>query len=403
MAKLAILGFGTVGSGIPEVLRTNAEKIYRRLGEELAVKYILDVRDFSQHPDAGLFVREIELILADPEVAVVAEAIGGLTPAFGYVCRALDAGKHVVTSNKELVAVHGAELLARAKQNGGCFLFEASVGGGMPLIAPLHENLAPNRITAVAGIVNGTTNFMLTMMERQGLEFDEALRQAQQLGYAETGDPSADVDGLDAGRKIAILSSLCFGRHIHPQDISLRGIRSITAQDMQAASSFGAAVRLIAWANADGQGSFACGVEPMLVSRENPLSAVDDVYNAVQAACDMLGRVQFYGRGAGRLPTAAAMVTDAIEALKIGVSLHDSLFWQAASPRGELWPDTGCYRYYLRVQSPEGAAGLLPGAQQADEGALLLDEPLAADAFSALRRQLEEKGCAVTQAMKWLD
>ena len=401
MAKLAILGFGTVGSGVPEVLRTNAGKISRRLGETLEVKYILDVRDFSQHPDAALFVKDIEPILADAEVRVVAEAIGGLSPALEYVSRALDAGKHVVTSNKELVAAHGAALLARARQNDVCFLFEASVGGGMPLIAPLHENLAPNRISSLAGIVNGTTNFMLTLMEKQGMGFDEALRQAQQLGYAETSDPSADVDGIDAARKIAILASLCFGAHMHPQSVPARGIRSVGTEDMQAAAALGAAVRLIAWAKTDETGQVSCGVEPMLVSRENPLSCVDDVYNAVQVECDMLGRVQFYGRGAGRLPTAAALVTDAVEALKSGVSLHDSLFWEPSVPQEGLCTDNGRYRYYLRLQAPERAAAL-PAAKRVGD-AVLLEVPITPEELAALCRQLEQDGCPIALAMKWLD
>ena len=264
MAKLAILGFGTVGSGVLEVLRRNAQGVQRRLGEELEVKYICDIRDFSAHEDAALFVNSIDTVLADPEVKLVVETIGGTKPALDFVRRALSSGRHVVTSNKELVANYGAELLALAKEKGVCFLFEASVGGGTPIITPMHQCLAANRITSVAGIVNGTTNFMLTKMERENLDFDTVLKQAQDLGYAETIDPSSDVDGIDAGRKIAILSSLAFGTHVYPQNVPTRGIRPVTTADMAAAKKLGGAVKLIAWAHKE-DGPLSCGVEPMFV------------------------------------------------------------------------------------------------------------------------------------------
>ena len=268
MAKIAILGFGTVGSGVLEVLRVNAARVARRVGQKVEVKYICDIRDFSAHPDADLFVKNLEPILQDPEVSVVVETIGGTKVAYPYVKAALESGRHVATSNKELVATHGAELLALARKKGVCFLFEASVGGGTPVITPMYQCLAANVLDEVHGIVNGTTNFMLTKMEREGMDFDEALKLAQSLGYAETIDPSADVDGIDAQRKICILASILFGHHFYPQNVAIRGIRSVNVKDIALAKRQNAAVKLIAWARQTPDGP-ALGVEPMLVPRES--------------------------------------------------------------------------------------------------------------------------------------
>ena len=238
MAKIAIMGFGTVGSGVLEVIRRNAAAISRRAGEPVEVKYILDVRDFSGTPDADLFVNNIDVILNDPEIKVVVETIGGTRFAYPYVKACLESGRSVATSNKEMVATYGAELLALAKEHGAAFLFEASVGGGTPIITPMHQCLAANVISEIEGIVNGTTNFMLTKMARENMGFAEALKIAQQLGYAETKDPSDDVDGQDACRKICILSSLAYGHHIYPQNVPTHGIRDILAEDVKAAAQY---------------------------------------------------------------------------------------------------------------------------------------------------------------------
>ena len=270
MAKIAILGFGTVGSGVYEVLNRNAASVARRAGEPVEVKYILDVRDFSDRPDAHLFVKNIDVILADPEVRVVVETIGGTRFAYPYVRQALESGRSVCTSNKEMVATYGAELLALAKSHDCAFLFEASVGGGTPIITPMHQCLAANVITGVEGIVNGTTNFMLTKMARENMGFAEALKIAQQLGYAETKDPGDDVDGRDACRKIAILASLVCGHHIYPQNIPTRGIRDITVADVQAAGRLGCVIKLIAWMKLLPGGGVAAGVEPCLVPPRKP-------------------------------------------------------------------------------------------------------------------------------------
>ena len=369
MAKIAILGFGTVGSGVYEVLRRNAAGVSRRAGEPVEVKYILDVKDYSDRPDAHLFVKNIDVILADPEVRAVVETIGGTRFAYPYVKACLESGRSVATSNKEMVATYGAELLGLARAHGCAFLFEASVGGGTPIITPMHQCLAANVITQVQGIVNGTTNFMLTKMAREGMDFDAALKIAQQLGYAETRDPGDDVEGRDACRKIAILSSMVCGHHIYPQNIPTRGIRDITRSDVESAAKLGCVIKLIAWMKRLPEGGVAAGVEPCLVPNANQLAGVDDVFNAVLVKGDMLGDVIFYGKGAGKLPTASAVVADVVDALKDGAKVHDSLFWQPAEPVEGMLTDPAPAAYYVRV---EGAA---PAVVQAIYGpGRLVDE-----------------------------
>lgn len=407
MAKIAILGFGTVGSGVLEVCRRNAASIARRAGEPVEVKYILDVRDFSSHPDAALFTDSIQTILSDPEVKVVVETIGGTKFAYPYVCACLESGRSVCTSNKEMVATYGAELLALAKAHGAAFLFEASVGGGTPIITPMHQCLAANHISRIQGIVNGTTNFMLTKMKRENMGFDAALKIAQDLGYAETKDPGDDVDGRDACRKIAILASLACGHHVYPAAIPTRGIRPITVADIQAAEKLDCSIKLIAWYNEGENGAMAAGVEPMLVPGANQLAGVDDVFNAVLMKGDMLGDVVFYGKGAGKLPTASAVVADVVDALKEGVSVHDSLFWQPApQPEGQL-ADTAVYAWYLRVQGV--AAALLPSVagpgslvfEHDGEAAYLIDAATAAQ-LDEVERKLAVLGGTVALRLKKL-
>ena len=407
MAKIAILGFGTVGSGVLEVVRRNAASIARRVGEPVEVKYILDVRDFSASPDAALFTDSIDTILNDPEVKVVVETIGGTRFALPYVRKCLASGRSVCTSNKERVAGYGAELLSLAKAHNAAFLFEASVGGGTPIITPMHQCLAANHISRICGIVNGTTNFMLTKMKRENMGFDEALHIAQQLGYAETKDPGDDVDGRDACRKIAILASLACGHHVYPDNIPTRGIRDITVADIKSAEQMDSAIKLIAWYDENAGGAMAAGVEPMMVSNANQLAGVDDVFNAVLMRGDMLGDVVFYGKGAGKLPTASAVVADVIDALKEGVKIHDSLFWtEAEKPEGQL-KDTGVYPWYVRaagvsgavLQSVAGAGQLLWEAD--GEAAYRIDAATEAD-IDALRQKLAVLGGSVKLAMKQL-
>ena len=408
MAKIAIMGFGTVGSGVLEVCRRNAASIARRAGEPVEVKYILDVRDFSDHPDAALFVKSIDTILADPEVRVVVETIGGTKFAYPFVKACLESGRSVCTSNKEMVATYGAELLALARANNAAFLFEASVGGGTPIITPMHQCLAANHISAIQGIVNGTTNFMLTKMKRENMGFDAALKIAQDLGYAETKDPGDDVDGRDACRKIAILASLACGHHVYPAAIPTRGIRDITVADIVAAEGLHCAIKLIAWYHEGENGApMAAGVEPMLVPAENQLAGVDDVFNAVLMQGDMLGDVVFYGKGAGKLPTASAVVADVVDALKEGSAVHDSLFWQPAPPPEGQLTDAAPHVWYLRVRGVPAA--VLPAAaghgrlvfEKDGECAYLIEKATAAE-VDAAEQKLQVLGGQIALRLKML-
>ena len=407
MAKIAILGFGTVGSGVYEVLRRNAASVSRRAGEPVEVKYILDPKDFTGNPVEPLVVKSIDVILQDPEIRVVVETIGGTRFAYPYVKACLESGRSVCTSNKEMVATYGAELLGLAKEHGCAFLFEASVGGGTPIITPMHQCLAANVITEVEGIVNGTTNFMLTKMVRENLGFDEALKIAQELGYAETKDPSDDVDGRDACRKIAILSSMVCGHQIYPQNIPTRGIRAITAADVASAEKLGCVIKLIAWMKLGKDGSVAAGVEPCLVPKANQLASVDDVFNAVLVKGDMLGDVVFYGKGAGKLPTASAVVADVIDALKDGSKIHDSLFWKPAEKLDHQLVDTAKYSYYIRTAGVPAAA--LPNVagpgklvfDYGDSAAYLIEAATAAD-LEAVEAKLKVLGGRLALVLKKL-
>lgn len=359
MAKIAIVGFGTVGSGVYEAIVANENIMEKRLGQPLKVKWICDVRDFSNHSEAHLFTKDFSQIINDDEIQVVVETIGGIKPAYEFVCEALEHGKHVVTSNKELVATYGDILLSKAKENNVCFLFEASVGGGTPLITPMTQCMQANNLLGVMGIVNGTTNFMLTRMQEEGLDFDSALQEAQSLGYAETIDPSSDTDGIDAGRKISILASIAYGKHVYPDHVSMRGIREITPDDIWQAQALGGAVKLIAWTHLNDEGALQIGVEPMLVLKENMLAHVQGVYNAVAVCGDLVGEVIFYGQGAGKMATASAVVSDVMDALKIGVRLHDTLYWESAEQFEGVYEDCGFYDFYMRPVFEEGVEILL--------------------------------------------
>lgn len=408
MAKIAILGFGTVGSGVLAVLRKNAEKAAKRAGEPVEVKYILDVRDFRDHPDADLFVQDIDVILHDPEISVVVETIGGTRFAYPYVKRVLESGRSVATSNKELVAMHGDELLKIAREKEAAFLFEASVGGGTPIITPLHQCLSANRIESIRGIVNGTTNFMLTRMAQEEMGFEQALKIAQSLGYAETKDPSDDVDGLDAARKIAILASLSFGNHVYPKNIPTRGIRDITVNDIRAAGQLDCVIKLIAWAQRTENGGFCAGVEPMMVPRENQLAGVNDVFNAVLAQGDMVGDVMFFGRGAGSLPTASAVVADVLDAVRYGAAVHSSLFWESAQPFEGLYSDNTPSTYYVRARNiPASVLPALygPGELLADWGgeAAYLAESVDPKGLEDANRKLTALGGSVRLVMRRMD
>ncbi|MBR1663436.1 MAG: homoserine dehydrogenase [Ruminococcus sp.] len=317
MAKgnVAVIGYGVVGSGTVELFEKNLESINGKIGRECDIKYILDLRDFPDSPYADRMIKDFDTILNDPDIEVVAEVVGGKTFAYDYTKKLLSAGKSVVTSNKELVAAKGAELLKIARENNCNYLFEASVGGGIPIIRPLNKCLAGNDILQVCGILNGTTNFILTKMIREGMSFDDALALAQKNGYAEA-DPTADVEGIDAQRKICILGSLVYGRHIYPEWVHHSGITGITTDDVEYAENAGYSIKLIGSVNKIGDDKLGCMVCPRLVPKSNLLASVDDVYNAISVTGDGVGDVLFYGRGAGKLPTASAVVGDMIDCLK---------------------------------------------------------------------------------------
>lgn len=324
MAKLAVLGHGVVGSGTVELFLKNKDKINKKNGIDLELGYVLDIRDFPGLSYSDKFTKDINVILNDPEVTVVAEVMGGVNPAFDFVKSCLERGKSVASSNKELVAKKGAELLKTAKEHNCNFLFEASTGGAIPIIRPLHKCLAGNDITAIAGILNGTTNFILTKMITDNMAFSDALAMAQKLGYAEK-DPTADIEGFDACRKVCILSSLAFGKHVYPDWVHCEGITKLTLEDISYADSWGGAVKLIGSVKKCEDGKILPMVRPAFVCYGNQLSNVDDVFNGIMVYGDGFDQVMFYGRGAGKLPTASAVLGDIIEASKLsGTDLAQS-------------------------------------------------------------------------------
>ena len=314
MIKIAVLGYGTVGSGVAEVIWTNQEIINKRVGEELEIKYILDLREFPGTPAEHLIVHDFEQIVNDEEVKIVVEVMGGIEPAYTFVKKSLLAGKSVVTSNKALVAKHGTELLAIAKESNINFLYEASVGGGIPIIRPLTTSLTGDVIEEITGILNGTTNYMMSKMYHENADYDAVLKEAQAMGYAER-DPSADVEGHDACRKIAILSSIISGKLVDFEDIYTEGITNISQTDIQYAKALEMKIKLLASCTRDGDKLCAI-VAPHLVSKEHPLYNIEDVFNSIFVKGNMLGDSMFYGSGAGKLPTASAVVGDIVDAAK---------------------------------------------------------------------------------------
>ena len=327
--NLAILGFGVIGSGVAEVLTENKRLIESRIGEEINIKYILDLRDFKGHPMEHLVVHDFNVILNDPEISVVAEMMGGSHPAYDFSKACIEAGKSVVTSNKEVVANFGAELQHLAAVHGVRYLFEASVGGGIPIIRPMMHDLQSNEIVSVSGILNGTTNYILTQMIENGVAFEAALADAQAKGYAEK-NPSADVDGLDAARKIVILAALAFGTILRPDEIHVEGITSLTLEDVKVAEAFSSSLKLIGHTEMV-DGKVLCMVSPRAVPKQNPLSGVSDVFNGVLVDANMVDKVMFYGRGAGKLPTASAVVADLIDIWQTNAADVKEVVWTPAS------------------------------------------------------------------------
>ena len=347
MVNVAILGFGTVGSGVAEVLTMNRDLIDKRTAQQVRLKYILDVRDFPDSPYKDCFVKDFSVIENDPEVDIVVETIGGATVALDFTTRALKAGKSVVSSNKELVATHGYDLLQLAKANGVSYLFEASVGGGIPVLRPLTNCLAGNEIEQVCGILNGTTNYILTRMIRAGLSFEQALKEAQDNGYAER-DPSADIEGHDACRKICILAALSFGEHVYPEQVPTQGITAITLADVDYANSCGYKIKLLGRALRMENGKVCAYVAPHLVSGADPLAGVEDVFNAIKITGNAVGETMFYGPGAGKLPTASAVVGDIADIAK-DVKTRKCNEWGPGSKELVQAPDQLAFRWYVRA------------------------------------------------------
>ena len=344
--KVAIMGYGTIGSGVAEVLEVNRDVIAKRCQEPLELKYVLDLRDFAGDPIADKVVHDYKVIAEDPEVAIVVETMGGVEPAYTFVKAMLEKGKHVATSNKALVADRGAELIEIARAHKVNFLFGASVGGGIPIIRPLQSCLTGDVIERITGIINGTTNYMMTKMTREGSDFDEVLADAQDKGYAEK-DPTADIEGYDACRKIAILTSLVCGKQVDYQDIPTEGISHITATDIRYANAMGRAIKLLADSKMSGD-TYSVRVAPFLLLPDHPLYHVDGVFNAIFVHGNMLGDGMFYGSGAGKLPTASAVVADMVDMAK-HIDKNIYLRWDKekmilANPMEQR------YRYFVRAE-----------------------------------------------------
>lgn len=343
------MGYGVVGSGVVEVLMEHKDSIARRTKEEIGIKYILDIRDFPDSPFRDKFTKSFEDIINDDEVKVVAEVMGGVNPAYEFTKRCLENGKSVVTSNKELVATKGAELLKIAKEHNVNYLFEASVGGGIPIIRPLSQCLAANEVIEIAGILNGTTNFILTKMIRENMSFDDALAMAQKLGYAER-NPAADVEGHDAGRKISILASLAYGKHVYPQYVHTQGITKISLEDVAYAASWGGVIKLIGQVKRLEDDTLDITVEPMLIEKTSQLAGVDDVFNGILVRGDSTGDVVFYGKGAGKLPTASAVVADIMDCVK-HLKRRKYLDWADGDESIVKPYEQTEYPVYIRVES----------------------------------------------------
>ncbi|MBR2283701.1 MAG: homoserine dehydrogenase [Ruminococcus sp.] len=371
--KAAVLGYGVVGSGVVELFYKNKKSIEKRAGKEMDIKYILDLRDFPDSPYRDKLTKDFNDIVNDDEVSVVAECMGGVEPAFTFVKACLEKGKSVSTSNKELVAEKGDILLKTAKDNNCNFFFEASVGGAIPIIRPLHKCLAANDISRVAGILNGTTNFILTKMYNDNMPFDTALKLAQQLGYAEK-DPTADIEGHDACRKICIISSLVYGKHVYPKSVCTKGISSLELCDVESAEVLGYAIKLIASVTRLDDGRILPAVMPMLVPFDSIISGVNDVFNAVMVYADGIDQAMFYGRGAGKLPTASAVLGDVINSVQHDNTV-DSQTWEPSDDDSFIAPISSfSSRWYFRL--PAGAECSAEGAYSSESGVSFVTEDI---------------------------
>ena len=385
--KIAVLGHGTVGSGVCEILWNKNFEVSSAAGKPVELGYVLDIKELENVPYSEKYTKDFSAILSDPEVGTVAECVGGLEPAYSYIKSALENGKNAVTSNKELVAEKGAELLSIARAHNVNFLFEASVGGGIPLIRPLYSAMNAAGITEIAGILNGTTNYILTKMFRFGADYSEALSDAQKLGYAER-DPSADVLGWDSCRKIAILSSLVWGKTLKPSEIPTEGIDKISADDVKTAEQCGFSIKLLARAKQLSDGKIFAKVSPALVKNDSPLATVNDVFNAVLIKAETTGEVLFYGKGAGKMPTASSVIADIIEAEKTDGNIK-SVFWEDGAQSAAAEKDSVSERYFIRTDCDVSA--LLLKAEKVSDSSYITN-PLNESEISVLEEKINEHG-----------
>lgn len=401
MISVAIMGHGTVGSGVAEILTTHKQKLFKAVGEELYVKHILDLREFPDSPLADRFTKNFEDIVNDIEVRVVVEVMGGTNPAYDFVKRCLQAGKSVVTSNKELVAKHGAELLAVAKENNANFLFEASVGGGIPIIRPLSQCLVANEVDEIAGILNGTTNFIFGKMINDNMDFSDALKLAQDLGYAER-NPEADIEGHDACRKICILASLAFGKHIYPDNVYTKGISEITLDDVKYADNLNYVIKLIGDVKKTEDGKLDIMVAPMLLSKDCILSDINDVFNGILVKGDCTGDVMFYGKGAGKLPTASAVVADVVDCAK-HLKARKRIFWtDSDGSQVASYKDSKTAMYIRVAGKGEMAQSLFPDSEimKADGNTVLMTQEYKFGEIEEKIAKLNENGEKVLSAIR---
>lgn len=385
--KVAVLGHGTVGSGVCGILSEQEKEVSSAAGKTVELGYVIDIKKIEDVPYSEKITDDFSAVLSDPEVGIVAECIGGIEPAFSYIKSALENGKSAVTSNKELVAEKGAELLSIARAHNVNFLFEASVGGGIPLIRPLYSAMNAAGITSVAGILNGTTNYILTKMFGCGADYSEALADAQRLGYAER-DPSADVLGLDSCRKIAILASLVWGKTVSASGIPTEGIDKITAEDVKTAGSRGFSIKLLARARRLENGKIFARVSPALIKNSSPLSFVNDVFNAVLIDSKNTGEVLFYGKGAGKMPTASSVISDIIECAKFPGN-NGNIFWEDGAQSVFAPADSVSERYFIRAD--HDISDLVPDAENIGKNAYIT-KPLTADEASVLTDRINEHG-----------
>lgn len=408
---VAVMGYGTVGSGVVEVFNKNHDSIVRRsTRDSLDLKYILDLRDFPGDPNADKFIKDFNIILNDTDVKIVVETMGGLHPAFEFVSSLLKAGKSVVTSNKELVAAKGYELLTLAEENNVNFLFEASVGGGIPIIRPITQCLAANEIDEIAGILNGTTNFILTMMIEKNMTFADALKLAQDNGYAEK-DPTADIEGHDACRKICILASLCFGKHVYPDAVYTEGITKITLEDVAYVQNYGGVIKLLGRAKRMENGKISALVSPAVVMHGSQLASVTDVFNAILVRGDAIGDVVFYGKGAGKLPTASAVVADVIDCAK-HADRKKAFGWGASEENYVVDYKTLKTALYVRAEVSDKTAALAEIEAQLGRVKVLAREDApenelafvtGTDTEQALTEKLEKTGISVLSCIRVTD